>query len=200
MLVFDGMKPQNLFYDVLSSHENNYWNAPLRILFAILFMWVITAGTAHAQTNIGELNPAQYFDFWVGTWELTWEDADGSTAYGSNHIEKILGGNVIKENFKASSGSYKGFVGKSFSVYNPRTEKWKQTWVDNEGGYLDFTGVVEGNKRIFKREGVNQEGEKILQRMVFYDITETSFTWDWQISEDNGQTWQLRWRIFYVRV
>jgi hypothetical protein len=72
--------------------------------------------------------------------------------------------------------------------------------VDNEGGYLDFTGVVEGNKRIFKREGVNQEGEKILQRMVFYDITETSFTWDWQISEDNGQTWQLRWRIFYVRV
>jgi len=162
-------------------------------------MWGIAPDVSHAQTNLSELNPEEYFDFWVGTWELTWEDAGGSTAYGSNHIEKVLDSKVIKENFKALSGSYKGFAGKSFSVYNPRTGKWKQTWVDNNGGYLDFIGTFDGNKRIFKREGVNPEGEKILQRMVFYDITENSFTWDWEISQDNGHSWQLRWQIFYVR-
>lgn len=72
--------------------------------------------------------------------------------------------------------------------------------MDNNRGYLEFTGEFNGDKRIFKRKGVNPQGKRILQRMVSYDITENSMTRDWEISEDNGQTWQLRWRIFYERV
>ncbi len=30
--------------------------------------------------------------------------------------------------------------GKSASIIDVRVGKWKQTWVDNEGGYLDFGG------------------------------------------------------------
>jgi hypothetical protein len=148
---------------------------------------------------LSELEPEAYFDFWLGTWELTWKDADGTEAKGTNHIERVLDGKVIKENFEAVSGAYEGFVGKSYSVYNPNTREWKQTWVDNQGGYLDFTGKFEEDKRIFIREGVNQNGEAILQRMVFYDITKDSLTWVWEISEDDGKTWQLRWRIHYQR-
>lgn len=153
----------------------------------------------HAQTDISELEPEAYFDFWVGTWDLTWEDADGTTAHGRNRIERVLDGKVIKENFEANSGTNKGFAGKSYSVYQPRTETWRQTWVDNQGGYLDFKGRLEGNKRIFQRTGTNPRGEVVLQRMTFHDITEDSLTWDWEISEDDGQSWQLRWRIFYQR-
>lgn len=167
-------------------------------------MVMISAGiglpcSTNAQINLDELNPEQYFDFWLGTWELTWEDADGTEGQGINHIERILDGKVIKENFETLSGSNKGFIGKSYSVYNPRTNEWKQTWVDNSSGYLDFTGEFEDDKRIFKRKGVNKQGEEILQRMVFYDITQNSLTWDWEISEDDGESWQLRWRIFYER-
>lgn len=168
-------------------------------LVALIFTFGICMDITHAQTRISELEPEEYFDFWLGEWELTWEDADGITASGTNYIEKVLDGKVIKENFEAYSGAYEGFTGKSYSVYNPQTGEWKQTWVDNSGGYLDFIGAVEGDKRIFKRKGMNPQGEEILQRMVFYDITENSMTWDWEISEDNGETWQLRWRIFYER-
>lgn len=155
--------------------------------------------STYAQTSLSELEPEAYFDFWLGTWDLTWEDADGKTAHGTNKIERVLDGKVIKENFEAHSGAYKGFTGKSYSVYQPRFGTWKQTWVDNQGGYLDFIGEFDGNQRIFKRTGTNPQGKEILQRMKFYDITEDSLTWDWEISEDNGQTWQLKWRIFYER-
>lgn len=153
----------------------------------------------HAQTGPGELNPEEYFNFWLGEWKLTWEDADGTTAHGTNRIERVLDGKVIKENFEAHSGAYEGFKGKSYSVYNPRTGQWQQTWVDNNAGYLDFHGEFEGDKRIFRRRDVNPQGQEILQRMVFYNITGNSLTWDWEISENNGLTWQLRWRIFYER-
>ena len=41
---------------------------------------------------------------------------------------------------------------------------------------------------------------KIIQRMVFYEITRDAFKWDWEMSADNGNTWTLQWRIFYGRV
>jgi hypothetical protein len=169
-------------------------------LLALLSGFGVFVSLVQAQNDLSELNPEEYFNFWLGEWKLTWEDADGTTANGTNHIEKVLDGAVIKENFEAHSGSFEGYKGKSYSVYNPQSGQWHQTWVDNNGGYLDFRGEIEGNKRIFKRKGLNPMGEEILQRMVFYDITENSLTWDWEISSDNGQTWQLRWRIFYERV
>lgn len=169
-------------------------------IYAVPLSFGVFNHPAYAQNGLSTLNPEAYFNFWLGEWELTWEDADGTTAHGTNYIERVLDGAVIKENFEAYSGSYEGFKGKSYSVYNPRTGQWQQTWVDNNSGYLDFRGEFEGDKRIFKRKHVNPQGQEILQRMVFYDITANSLTWDWEISEDSGQTWQLRWRIFYEKV
>lgn len=170
------------------------------LLLTLLLSFGVFLQTVQAQTELSELNPEEYFNFWLGEWELTWEDSDGSIANGTNYIERVLDGMVIKENFEAHSGSYEGYKGKSYSVYNPRTGLWHQTWVDNNSGYLDFQGEIDGDKRIFLRKGVNPQGNEILQRMVFHDISKDSFTWDWELSEDNGQTWQLRWQIFYERV
>lgn len=172
---------------------------PFIFLLALLLSFGVFLQPVQAQTELSKLNPEEYFNFWLGEWELTWEDADGNAAHGTNHIERVLDGMVIKENFEAHSGSFEGFKGKSYSVYNPRTGQWQQTWVDNNGGYLDFRGEFEGDIRIFKRKGLNPQGEEILQRMVFYDITGNSLTWDWEMSVDNGHTWQLQWRIFYER-
>ena len=78
------------------------------------------------------------FDFWVGHWKAEWQNKDGSKSEGSNTIKKILGGCVVEENFNGNPGI--PLEGKSFSVYNSRSKMWQQTWVDNQGGYLDFTG------------------------------------------------------------
>lgn len=148
-----------------------------------------------------EIEPEAYFDFWLGGWEVTWEEANGDTGRGTNFIEKTLDGKVIQENFRVNHGQMEGFMGTSISVYNPRTNTWKQAWADNQGGYFDFTGKVDGTKRIFQTE-IREIGEDTLftQRMVFYDITNDSLKWDWESSVDGGKSWNLNWRINYKKV
>jgi hypothetical protein len=77
--------------------------------------------------------------------------------------------------------------------------RWKQAWADNQGGYYDFTGVIQGNKRIFQTAIFEKADKLYQQRMVFFDITGNSMTWDWESTTDGGETWQLNWRIFYER-
>ncbi|WP_340103531.1 hypothetical protein [Rhodohalobacter sp. 8-1] len=170
----------------------------LPILLSSLFL-VLSADPVYSQTSLKDIPPEKYFDFWIGEWNLTWEDPDGSTGTGVNKIERILNDAVIKENFEGLTGVYAGFIGKSYSVYQPASGEWKQTWVDNNGGYLDFTGKFVDNRRLFTRTGIDLNGNPIMQRMIFYDIREDSFTWDWEVSRDAGNTWTLNWRIKYER-
>ena len=166
-------------------------------VFSVLFF----ALSANAQVNPEELAPKEYYDFWIGSWEVSWEEGDGKTGRGTNVIEKTLDGKVIQENFRITEGNNAGFKGTSISVYQPRLQKWKQAWADNNGGYFNFTGQLDGEKRIFKTEVSElKDGSKSIQRMVFYDITEDSITWDWEASNDGGKTWALNWRNFYSRM
>ena len=137
---------------------------------------------------------ASQFDFWVGEWNLTWQDKDGNTLTGSNNITKILNGCVIEENFKGGN-----FIGKSVSVYNPNKIVWQQTWVDNGGSYLEFVGGFEDGKMTLSREITTEENKKIMQRMIFYNIANNELDWNWEKSTDNGKTWQLAWKIHYSR-
>ncbi|NNE42797.1 MAG: DUF1579 family protein [Gemmatimonadetes bacterium] len=127
-------------------------------------------------------------DFWVGTWDLTWEGGEGT-----NVVERKLGDCVIQENFTGG-----GFQGMSVSTYNVRKKHWEQTWVDNTGGYLDFTGGMVDDRMILSRESMGKDGQPIRHRMVFYDIQDDSLKWDWESSPD-GDEWTLLWRINYER-
>ena len=169
------------------------------LLMTLLFILSGQVSPILAQAFSENSSPEHAFDFWLGEWELTWQNEDGSTATGKNRVRRILGGQVIEENFKALTGDMAGYEGKSYSVYNPQTGEWKQTWVDNEGSYLDFTGDITGGSRIFHRTAVSADDHRFLQRMVFHDITEDSLIWDWERSEDEGETWQLMWRVHYRR-
>jgi len=168
------------------------------VIMANLFH--INPQTAFPQLN-DNIDQTKLYDFWVGKWELSWEDTEvpGGMAKGRNQIQKILDGRVIEEKFEALNGSYKGFKGKSYSVYDSVSGQWKQTWIDNQGSYLDFKGKTQANKRIFFREGHNREGKEIRQRMVFHNIKNDSFIWDWEVAEGMDGNWQLKWRIYYNR-
>ncbi|TXC75570.1 hypothetical protein [Luteibaculum oceani] len=133
-------------------------------------------------------------DFWVGDWALSW----GDNKVGTNKIEKILGGCVIEENFKGDPG-IPNYYGKSVSSYDATDGKWKQVWVDNAGGWLDFVGAKVGDEVHFSRE-TRKNGVKILQRMRFYNINFRSFDWSWESSDNNGQTWKVEWAIHYERL
>jgi hypothetical protein len=136
-------------------------------------------------------------DFWIGDWNLTWPgDKPGALDHGTNTIHRVLDGCVVEENFSAESAG--PFRGRSVSLFEPQSGKWKQTWVDNEGSYLDFTGQFENGQMILARSAT-RAGKPILQRMVFKNITPNEFDWSWESSPDGGKTWQVNWPIHYKR-
>ena len=110
----------------------------------------------------------------------------------------MLDETIIEENFSITEGAQAGFLGKSLSVMDPNNQ-WHQAWVDNQGGYYDFIGEVLDEKKVFKTKLIEKDGKEIIQRMVFYEIKKDSFTWDWEGTQDGGDTWNLLWRINYTR-
>lgn len=93
-----------------------------------------------------------WYDFWVGEWDLTWDDGKGNTGKGTNRVLKVLDNKVIQENFEAKEGQYKGTKGMSLSVFNPTNKSWHQAWADNQGGYFDLTGEIDGQKKYSKQK------------------------------------------------
>lgn len=164
------------------------------ILLIVILPVIILAQGPDKPCSVPE---AHQFDFWVGEWTAEWKDADGNLAHGSNHVIRLFDGCVIEENFDGRPGTE--LIGKSFSVYDKRQKQWKQTWVDNSGGYLDFTGGFTDGKMILSRKAISRKGIPVAQRMIYYNIEENSFEWNWEISYDNGKTWDLKWKLNYTR-
>lgn len=140
------------------------------------------------------------FHFWIGTWEGTWSEGNGGQGKAINNVHTILDGQAIQEIFEVTEGSSKGFKGTSISAYIPKAGAWKQNWFDNQGAHFDFTAEVHTEHKMFVTGITEKDGKKHQQRMVFYNIENDSFTWDWEQSNDGGKTWKLSWRIHYKRI
>ena len=144
---------------------------------------------------------SRQFDFWLEEWDLTWPAEQsggekGDTAHGTNRIEGLFGDCAIEENFAAADGTFRG---RSLSVYDTRDEVWRQTWVDNMGAYLAFTGSFDGETMELRTLEIERDGKRAVQRMVFSSIEQDSLSWNWQNSVDGGETWTDVWSITYER-
>lgn len=164
---------------------------------------LVALGSARAQ-EAGEPPCAapefRQFDFWVGAWELSWpasETSEGKPGRGTNRIEIAYDQCVIVEHFDGRPGMT--LQGTSVSTFNREKHQWQQTWVDNSGSYLDFTGEFKNGQMVLVREAVTREGKKVLQRMVWKNITADSLDWSWERSMDGGRTWKVAWPIHYQR-
>ncbi len=135
-------------------------------------------------------------DFWLGDWDATWNASPGTPAgAGSNHITKSYDDCVIEEHFDGHPGQH--LMGHSVSVYLAPAKEWRQTWVDNEGGYIDLKGGPSA-KRDFVLTTLPRADNAHASRMLFTDIRPNSFTWRWQKTID-GKTWADSWVIAYTR-
>lgn len=162
-----------------------------RLLLSFLFSFLTLTLAAQDMLKMD----SALFDFWIGEWDASWTNADGTTGTAHNSIRKTLDDKVIQEKFADTQG----FKGTSISVFNNQRKTWHQAWADNQGGYFNFLGEVDGDKRIFRTPVKEIAGKSMTQRMIFYNITPVSMTWDWEKSEDGGKTWRLQWRILYKR-
>ena len=164
-----------------------------QIFFLFAMLLLATSTTAQNNQKPCSAPEASQFDYWVGDWTLYSAD----TVTGSNSIYKIMDGCTVQENF---SNPKTGYLGKSWSVYNPRTKEWSQTWVDNQGGYIPLTGTFENGKMTLTTPPRKlPNGKEIISRMVFYNISKESFDWTWEATMDAGASWKPNWQIHYVR-
>jgi hypothetical protein len=165
----------------------------MRSLLVSLALLTFSAAVRAQQSGLPP--EVHQFDFWVGDWKCSGESysPDGKTEHTecTNHITKELGGRVVEENFHTE-----GFNGKSVSVYDVNAKIWRQTWVDDGGAYLSFTGGWKDGKMTL----ATQPGPKgRISHMVFTNIQPDSFDWNWESSTDGGKTWKLKWHLRYTR-
>lgn len=169
-----------------------------KVIIGIVLLGCFAVSTlSQSQKKPCSEDEANQFDFWVGEWNLEWKTQTGEVQRGTNVVNKVLGGCVVQENF--DGGAKLPLKGISHSMFEARSGKWKQTWVDNSGSYLDFVGGMDGDKMILSRGFTGRDGKERMQRMIFFNIEKNSIDWKWEGSTDGGKTWKLAWHIKYSR-
>lgn len=140
-------------------------------------------------------------DFWVGEWELSWDNGDGTTGTGSNTITRDEYGDcVIYERFRSDA-----FIGMSVSTYFAPAGVWRQTWVDDTGGYFALTGGPSHEDGVhFELRNTRLNETELHLRMVWEDVSPSRLVWRWQSlppdANPDTDEWQDRWVINYNRV
>jgi hypothetical protein len=112
-------------------------------------------------------------DFWVGTWDCTWEGG-----CGTNVVTSECGGVVLVERFESAE-----LQGRSVSVQT-QEGTWRQAWADSSGNYLQFAGGPDDDEFVLRNS---------THRMRWTDIRPESFTWYWEKLDG-----ELLWRIDYA--
>ena len=137
-------------------------------------------------------------DFWVGEWRLEFDLPGGKTGAATNRITRDeYGGCVIAEHFHQPDT---GLRGHSVSLYDAKSSRWRQTWVDSEGDYLALEGgPVTGEPHVFELRTIRSSESQPFARMIWLDVKPDSFTWRWQKRASDADAWKDAWEIRYTR-
>jgi hypothetical protein len=146
-----------------------------------------------SRTEIQDPLGPDALDFWLGDWVVSW--AGGG--HGTNRIRRILDERAIEETFDGSDAD-SSLKGRSLSVLDAADGRWRQTWVDSTGAYIDLIGVEVDGRLAFRRRATI-DGVAVVQQMVWLDVTPATLRWQWQRSRDDGASWEVVWEIDYRR-
>lgn len=125
------------------------------------------------------------FDFWVGYWDVYPTGTDRLIA--RSLIERRYGGCAIRENWMPLQGQGGGSV----SAWRPEAGRWRQTWVDSSGGWVEFTGGMAGEAMELTGNwrGVVTPGQDGLVRMRYTREAGGAVRQHGEVSTDGGQSW-----------
>lgn len=132
------------------------------------------------------------FDFWVAGWDVSYL---GQPA-GTSEIQLILGDCVVFENWQSASGT----SGKSFNYYDASRDHWRQIWVDDTGGVIEFTGQIRDGVMYYKATTVDAAtGAETRHKLTFSMNDDGSVRQFWETSSDAGASWQTSFDGHYVK-
>lgn len=147
------------------------------------------------------------FDFFIGSWKLRnrclREWLQGSTSWeefgGVSVSRKILGGlgHIEEVTLERASGVAEELI---VRLFDPQTQQWSIYEADSTSGF-DPRPVI-GAFKDGRIEGYSHqpwEGKYIFRRVIWSEITATSFHWEQAFSADGGKTWETNWIADFVR-
>jgi hypothetical protein len=165
-----------------------------RCAAVVLSLLVLPAGLG-AQTS----RPApctspihRQFDFWLGEWEV--RTPQGAVT-GESSITSILNGCVVRESYVGQPP----YRGESYNMYDARTKRWHQSWVDNGGLLALFDGELRDGAMVLEGEGGDPTGQAFKSRMTFTPLPDGRVRQHWQRSNDGGSTWTTMFDGYYSK-
>lgn len=130
------------------------------------------------------------FDFWIGDWVVY----NGENIVGHSSIKPILDSCVIEETWSGASGSN----GKSFNSYFPEREEWEQTWVDNSGSTIHFTGKLINGNMVMHAQNL-RGNSPVYYEMTYFPKANGNVQQVWKQSSDEKKTWIVLFDGLYKR-
>jgi hypothetical protein len=121
------------------------------------------------------------FDFWVGEWDVF---GPQGRQVGSNSITLLFDGGAIAEHWRGDGG----IEGHSLNAYDPKADRWHQTWVDSSGGLLLLDGgLIDG--AMVLRGTAPGEGDALQHQRITWSVEDGGIRQHWESSDDDT-TWQ----------
>jgi hypothetical protein len=168
-------------------------HANIAVSAASLLLTCAGAGrAAEPGTSKCAAAPMHQFDFWIGTWKVT----DRGKVAGRNHIEAILGGCALLENWSGAGGG----SGKSLNFFDKDDARWHQTWIDASGGALFLAGRFEnGAMRMEGERAAAGESPATRHRITWTPLPDGRVRQLWESTPLGKDDWQVQFDGTYVR-
>lgn len=164
---------------------------------------IVRESTVEQQEQDGRAD----FDFFIGSWKVQHrclrEWLKGSTSWeefgGASVARKILGGlgHIEEVTLERASGATEELV---VRLFDPQTQQWSVYEADNRNGFAPRPVIAtfkDGSIEGYSHEP--WEGKYVFRRVIWSDITATSFHWEQAFSADGGQTWETNWIADFAR-
>lgn len=141
------------------------------------------------------------FDFFQGRWHVHHrylrERLKGSTAWeafeGTAVDRKMLGGLAhLDENVLYRAWGPQEAI--SLRFFDPRSRQWSLYWADSVIGFQPPPVIgrfKEGRGEFYAQDSL--EGQSILCRFIWSEITDHTCRGEQAFSADGGQTWETNW-------
>jgi hypothetical protein len=174
------------------------------------------SGLAQQSSNPSEpklqRSPTQWdgqrdFDFHFGTWRThvsrlvhplagskQWMEYDGTSV-----VSKVWNGRASLFELDVS-GPGDRIEGVGLRLYNPEAHQWSLNWANSSGGVINKPMIGEfkdGRGEFFDQEEFN--GQMIIARNGFSDITPNSNRFEQAFSDDGAKTWETNWVMTFKR-
>jgi hypothetical protein len=145
------------------------------------------------------------FGRFVGSWHIRWIPAatDSPELEGELHFGWVLGGRAIQDVWMVPGAGlappergFRAFHGSTIRFYDPSIAAWRSTWVEPINARVrKFIGEIgDGDITL-----TSTDDEPTL-RWRFTDVTDNSFTWTGEFSDDGENTWTLEETMLATRV